>query len=149
MKSLLAVIVSALVALAAAGATRAAEFRSVGEKAVVLYDAPSSKAKKRYVLSQGYPLEVVVAVEGWTKVRDAKGALTWVESKHFGDKRFLLVNVPVAQIRERAGDSAPVTFEAQENVLLELLEVARGGWLRVRHRDGEGGFVKITQVWGA
>lgn len=142
-------ILSMLVGLSATGAAFGAEFRSVGDKAVVLYDAPSKKSKKRYVLSQGYPVEVVVVVEDWTKVRDSKGELTWVESKRLADKRFLVVNVPVAQIRESGDDSAPVVFEAQENVLLELLEVARGGWLRVRHRDGEGGFVKITQVWGA
>jgi len=149
MRSRVVVTLSALLALAAAGVSRAAEFRSVGDKAVVLYDAPSNKAKKRYILSQGYPVEVVVVVEDWIKVRDAKGELTWVESKHLADKRFLLVTVPVAQIRESADDNARVVFEAGENVLLELLEVARGGWLRVRHRDGESGFVKITQVWGA
>ena len=149
MKSLVIVALSALVALATAGASRAAEFRSVGDKVAVLYDAPSSKAKKRYILTQGYPVEVVVVVEDWTKVRDAKGELTWIESKHLADRRFLLVKVPFAQIRESADDNARVVFEAEENVLLELLEVVPGGWLRVRHRDGDGGFVKITQVWGA
>jgi SH3-like domain-containing protein len=142
-------MLSALIALSGAGALHAGEFRSIGDTAAVLYDAPSSKANKRYVLTQGYPVEVVVIVEGWTKVRDAKGELTWIESKHLADKRFLLVTVPMAQIRESAGDGAPVAFEAEENVLLELLEVTRGGWLRVRHRDGQEGFVKVTQVWGA
>jgi len=33
-------------------------------------------------------------------------------------------------------------------VLLDLLEVT-GGWLRVRHRDGQAGFVRATQMWGA
>jgi len=140
-------MLAALVALS--GALHAGEFRSIGDKAAVLYDAPSSKANKRYVLTQGYPVEIVVVVEGWTKVRDAKGELTWVETKHLAEKRFLLVNVPVAQIRESAEDGAPVAFEAEENVLLELLEVVRGGWLRVRHRDGQEGFVKVTQIWGA
>ncbi len=143
------VTLSALAALVAAGASGAAEFRSIGDKAVVLYDAPSEKAKKRYILSQGYPVEVVVVVEGWTKVRDAKGVLTWVESKHLANKRFLLVTAPVAQIREKANDDARVLFEAEDGVLLELLSVEPGGWLRVRHRDGDEGFVKITQVWGA
>ena len=145
----LVVTLFALFALTAAGASCAAEFRSIGDKAAVLYDAPSNKAKKRYILSQGYPVEVVVVVEDWTKVRDAKGELTWVETKHLANRRFLLVKVPVAQIRESADDNAGVVFEAEENVLLELLEVVPGGWLRVRHRDGDGGFVKITQVWGA
>ena len=149
MRPLRRAMLSALIALSGAGALHAGEFRSIGDTAAVLYDAPSSKANKRYVLTQGYPVEVVVVVEGWTKVRDARGELTWIESKHLADKRFLLITVPMAQIRESAGDGAPVAFEAEENVLLELLEVARGGWLRVRHRDGQEGFVKVTQVWGA
>jgi len=149
MRSLHLAILSALISLSCAGALHAGEFRSIGDQAAVLYDAPSSKANKRYVLTQGYPVEVVVVVEGWTKVRDAKGELTWIENKHLAEKRFLLITAPVAQIRERAEDGAPVAFEAEENVLLELLEVVRGGWLRVRHRDGQGGFVKVTQVWGA
>lgn len=148
MKSLV-VTLCALAALAAANATGAAEFRSIGDKAAILYDAPSEKSQKRYILTQGYPVEVVVVVEGWTKVRDAKGVLTWVESKHLADKRFLIVTAPVAQIREKPDDDARVVFEAEQNVLLELLKVEPGGWLRVRHRDGDEGFVKITQVWGA
>jgi SH3-like domain-containing protein len=143
---------SILVAFAAAagwtGACLAADFRSVAENAAVLYDAPSAKSKKLYVVSQGYPFEVVVVVEGWTKVRDASGDLTWIESKHLAEKRTILVMAPVAQVRESADDNAPVVFQAHQHVLLELLEVA-GGWLRVRHRDGQAGFVRVAQVWGA
>jgi SH3-like domain-containing protein len=130
------------------GACLAADYRSVGENAAVLYDAPSAKSKKLYVVNQGYPLEVIVVVEGWSKVRDANGDLTWIESKHLAEKRTILVKAPIAQVRAAADDNAPVVFQAQENVLLELLEVA-GGWLRVRHREGQSGFVRIAQVWGA
>lgn len=126
----------------------AAEFRSVAESAAVLYDAPSAKAKKLYVVSHGYPVEVVVVVEGWSKVRDASGELTWIESKLLSEKRTVVVRMPLAQVREAADDSAPVAFQAQQNVLLELLEVAGSGWLRVRHRDGTSGYVRVAQVWG-
>lgn len=126
----------------------AAEFRSVAEPAAVLYDAPSGKARKLYVVSQGYPVEIVVMVEGWSKVRDANGELTWVESKLLSDKRTVMVRTPLAQVRAAADDNAPVVFQAQQHVLLDLLEVA-GGWLRVRHSDGESGYVRVAQVWGA
>ena len=132
-----------------AGTGAAADFRSVAENAAVLYDAPSAKAKKLYVVSHGYPVEVLVVVEGWSKVRDAAGELTWIESKQLSDKRTVMVRMPIAQVREAADDSAPVAFQAQQNVLLELLEVASGGWLRVRHRDGQSGYVRVAQVWGA
>lgn len=127
----------------------AADFRSVAESAAVLYDAPSAKAKKLYVVSHGYPVEVVVQVEGWSKVRDASGEMTWIESKLLSDKRTVMVRQPLVQVREAADDNAPVAFQAQQNVLLELLEVAGGGWLKVRHRDGASGFIRISQVWGA
>ena len=144
-------LVPLLVVAAAAGwpcAAAAAEFRSVAETAAVLYDAPSVKAKKLYVVSHGYPVEVVVVVEGWSKVRDASGDLTWIESKHLADKRTVLVKAPLAQVREAADDKAPVVFQAQQDVVLEVIEVA-GGWLRVRHRDGQAGYLRVSQVWGA
>jgi SH3-like domain-containing protein len=90
----------------------------------------------------------VVVVEGWSKVRDASGELTWIESRLLSEKRTVVVRMPLAQVRESADDSAPVAFQAQQNVLLELLEVAGNGWLRVRHRDGPSGFVRVAQVWG-
>ena len=132
-----------------AGTGAAADFRSVAENAAVLYDAPSAKAKKLYVVSHGYPVEVLVVVEGWSKVRDASGEMTWIQSKQLSDARTVMVRTPLAQVREAADDNAPVAFQAQQNVLLELLEVASGGWLRVRHRDGQSGYVRVAQVWGA
>ena len=140
--------ISAAAMLGWAGAGLTADFRSVADTAVVLYDAPSAKSKKLYVVGQGYPFEIVVMVEGWCKVRDASGDLTWIESKHLADKRTVLVKAPLAQVRAAADENAPVVFQAQQDVLLDLVEVA-GGWLRVRHRDGQAGFIRITQVWGA
>lgn len=143
--------------LAAAGAAAAlclvaphaaaVEFRSVGEAAAVLYDAPSAKSKKLYVVSRGYPLEVVVAVEGWSKVRDASGELTWIETKSLAGPRTVMVRVPLAAVRERADDAAPIAFQAQQSVILDLIEVA-GAWIHVRHRDGQTGYIKAAQVWG-
>ncbi|MGQ0748923.1 MAG: SH3 domain-containing protein [Betaproteobacteria bacterium] len=139
---------AALMGVAAAPAW-ALDFRSIAGTAAVLYDAPSAKSRKVFVVNQGYPLEVVVVVEGWVKVRDANGELTWVESKALSDKRTVMVKVPVALIRQGADDASPVVFQAQQDVILELESVATGGWLRVKHRDGQSGFIKVADVWGA
>ena len=140
-----------LILLAAGGIVPAAalEFRSVSENAAVLYDAPSAKANKLYIVNNGYPVEAVVAVEGWVKVRDVNGDLAWIESKNLTDRRTVMVKVPLAQVRQSADDNAPVVFQAQQNVVLDLVEATGGGWLRVKHRDGQTGFVKASQVWGA
>jgi len=120
----------------------------VQEGTAVLYDAPSRAATPLFVVSRNYPLEVIVNLEAWVKVRDHAGALTWIERKSLGEKRHLLVTAPAAEARARPEDGAPLAFSAAQNVTLELVEVAAGGWLRVRHADGATGYVRATQVWG-
>ena len=145
---LAAACAAAALAGGVAAPASALEFRSVGETAAVLYDAPSAKSKKLYIVNRGYPLEIVVVVEGWSKVRDAGGELSWIETRSLAAARTVMVKVPLAQVRDRADDGAPVAFQAQQSVILDLLEVA-GGWLHVRHRDGQTGYVRVGQVWGA
>jgi SH3-like domain-containing protein len=134
-------------ACACAGAA-AAEFRAVEEPVAVLYDAPSRAAKPLYVVSRHYPLEVMVTLEAWVKVRDHTGALSWIEKKSLSERRMVVVTAPAAEVRERPQDTAPVVFGAAQSVALELLEVLAGGWLRVRHADGASGYVRAALVWG-
>jgi SH3 domain protein len=146
---------AAWLVLALPGFAAAAEYRSIGEPATVLYDAPSVKAKPLFVLGRDTPLEVIVPVEGWSKVRDAGGTIGWVEKKALADKRTLVVRTPLAEVRASPEDAAALVFRAEQNVLLDLAEgatsaatTASPGWVKVRHRDGQTGFVRITQVFG-
>jgi SH3-like domain-containing protein len=138
-------------ALFAAAATAAADFRSTAE-AAVLYDAPSVKSKPLYALGRDYPLEVIVSVEGWLKVRDAGGTVAWIEKKAVSERRVLMVRTSAADVHANPDASAPLVFKAEQNVLLELVDpayvTATPGWAKVRHRDGQVGFIRIQQVWG-
>ena len=142
---------SAAAFLVFAGAATAGEFRSTGDVAV-LYDAPSLKSKPLFALGRDYPLEVIVNVEGWLKVRDAGGTVAWIEKKSVGERRTLMVRTPTAEVYAQPDGSSPILFKAEQNVLLELLDpsyaTATPGWAKVRHRDGQVGFVRIQQVWG-
>jgi SH3-like domain-containing protein len=131
----------------AAGNALALDYRSVNE-AAVLFDAPSQKAKPLFVIAPGTPVEVIVSLDAWVKVRDLKGDLAWIERRQLADKRMLQVRAGGAQIRGEASDSSKITFEAEADVVLELLEPGPIGWAKVRHRDGPQGFVKAAQVWG-
>jgi SH3-like domain-containing protein len=142
-------LAACLLLLGAAAAAQAAEFLSVNEDAAVLYDAPSREAKALYVVSRHYPLEVVVSLEAWVKVRDHAGALSWVERKLLAAQRMVVVTAPSAQARVKPDENSPQAFVAVQFVVLELLGHAPGGWLRVRHADGANGYVQAKLVWGA
>ncbi|MBY0265377.1 MAG: SH3 domain-containing protein [Burkholderiales bacterium] len=126
----------------------AAEFRSAADNAVILYDAPSTKGRKLFIVNRGYPLEVVVQVEGWIKVRDAAGGLSWAESKLLDNTRNVLVRAASVTLRQKPAEDAPAVAEVRRDVLLELVERPPGNWIQVRHRDGSTGFVRAADVWG-
>ena len=134
--------------LALAGPAAAAEFRSIAESGTLMYDAPSVRAKKLFVASRLYPVEIVINIDTWAKVRDHAGDLVWVEKKALSDKRTVIVTAAVAEARQTASDQAVLVFQAQKGVALDIAEPPAGGWIRVRHADGATGYVRVSQVWG-
>jgi len=126
----------------------AGEFRSIAENGTPMYDAPSVRAKKLFVASRYYPVEVVINIDAWVKVRDQAGDLTWVEKKALSDKRTVLVIAALAEVRQAPSEQAALVFQAQQGVALDIAEPQTGGWLKVRHADGQVGYLKIGQVWG-
>jgi len=126
----------------------AIDYRSIDVPAAILYDSPSLKGKKLYLIKAQTPVEVVVRLEGWFKVRDAEGTLAWLEAKQLNERRMLVVTAPRAEVRQADKAESPVLAELDKWVAVEFIEPASPGWAKVRHRDGVTGFVRATQVWG-
>lgn len=142
-------LVAALLGSATAWAL---DFRSVGEPFAILYDAPSTKAQKVFVLTPGYPVEVVVRIEGWSKVRDDTGGFAWIESNRLSDRRTVTIKSASAEARQTPDENSSVVFTAEKGVILDLVSMA-AGWAKVRHNDGATGsgttgFIKVSQLWG-
>lgn len=138
----------ATVGLALAGLPAgAAEFRSVAEPAL-LYNAPSAKADPKFIIARGTPVELVVNLDKWVKVRDSGGGLNWIERSKLAERRTVIVTAGPAPVLQAAEENAPVVFQAAQDVVLELIEAAPLGWAKVKHRDGQIGFVRVSQVWG-
>jgi len=141
-------LVISLLALMPATAL-ALEYRSVAVPKAVLYDAPSAAAKKIFLLSQYYPVEVIVNLGDWVKVRDAKGSISWVEAKQLSDKRMVIVMANNAEMRQAADAASNVVAAVEKNVVLEVLDTnPTNGWLKVKHRDGVTGYILISTTWG-
>jgi SH3-like domain-containing protein len=139
----------ALLCLGFSLSAQALEFRSIALPKAILYDAPSAEASKIFILSQGYPVEVIVNLGTWIKVRDQLGGLSWVESKNLVNKRTVLVTTKTDM--KAAEDSASaLVATVEKDVVLEMLSpTIKNGWVKVKHRDGITGFVQANTVWGA
>lgn len=139
----------AFAGLAFSFTAQALDFRSIAPAKVILYDAPSLEASKLYVLGQGYPVEVIVNLGAWIKIRDAVGALSWVEGKQLSTKKMLLV-LAKTDIKASADLNAATVANLDKDVVLELIvSNTKAGWIKVKHRDGITGFMQSNVLWGA
>ncbi|MGB4812250.1 MAG: SH3 domain-containing protein [Methylophilaceae bacterium] len=144
-RSFIAVSLLALLPLTAS----ALDFRSVSVTKATLYDAPSATAKKVLLLSQSYPVEVVVNLGDWLKVRDAQGSLNWIEAKQLSNKPTVLIKQNQAEIRQSADVTSKVIATVDKDVVLAVVEgKLANGWVKVKHRDDVTGFLPISSVWG-
>ena len=133
-----------------AGAAHA-EFRQTSADATVAFEGPSARATRQYIYSRGTPVEIVVQIEGWLKVRDAQGALAWVEKKALIERSNVQVKTPAADVLVAPDAASPIVFRAESGVLLTLVTPQppnAGAWAQVRHRDGQVGFVRVDTLFG-
>lgn len=126
----------------------AAEFRSILPAKAIAYDAPSAEAKKLYVMSQGYPVEVIVNLGAWVKVRDQLSGLSWVEGASLDKKRMVLVT-DHTDIKAAESAESKLLATVEKDLVLELLSPKiNRGWVKVKHRDGVVGYIQSSAIWG-
>src|SRR5471032_600069 len=116
--------IAGLTLLLASAGSQAFEFKSVGAAPVILYDAPSTKGGKLFVVPRGTPLEVVLAYGDWIKVRDISGDLSWTEAKGLTSKHNVIVRMANLKVRATPDEAGTAVFQADKGVLLEAMEAA-------------------------
>jgi SH3-like domain-containing protein len=146
-------LVAALAASSAfASMANADEFKQTTGVATVGYEGPSTRSEKQFIYSRGTPLEILVSIEGWYKVRDREGALVWVERRALGDRSNVQVkSIAAADVYATPDAASPIAFRVESGVLLTLVappSPATGPYAQVRHRDGQTGFVRIDALFG-
>jgi SH3 domain protein len=129
-------------------AAEAVDFVSVRDASAILYDAPSIRAKKLYVVNRYMPFEQVVTLHSWVKVRDRSGKLYWVEKRVLSNERYVFALKPLVDVRAEPNASSPRVFQVRQQVAMQLIESTGTGWIKVRHQDGNVGYVRKSEVWG-
>lgn len=148
MKHIALRLLAALALLCAVSVAHAVEYVSVNESNAILYDAPSIKAKKLFVVNRYMPLEQIVVLDNWVKVRDRSGGLYWVEKRLLSSNRYVFALLPLVDVLTQPDPGATRSFQVRQQIVLEFIEATGTGWIKVRHQDGDVGYVRSAEVWG-
>ena len=127
-----------------------ADFISVKEKQALLFEGPSKTTEKLFIVTEGYPLEVLVSLKDWKKVKDHNGKISWVESKNTHNERNVLIIKDDAVIFNQANEKSHKLANVEKFVVLKLNSpILVGNWAEVKTQiEGLIGFVNAREVWG-
>jgi SH3-like domain-containing protein len=129
-------------------AAQALDYRSLSDNTPV-FDAGSRQANAQFILLKGTPVELIVVLDRWAKIREASGGIGWVERNLVSERRQYIVTAMTADVRQSPAADAPVVFTANKDLLLEPVDKPVGNWVKVKHLDGRTGFIELKAVWGA
>jgi len=127
-----------------------ADFMSVNADQAFLHEAPSDSTKKSFIVTRGYPLEVIVSLKEWKKVKDHEGLINWIKTSDLSSKRSVLNLKGDNPIYLEPSSVSPILAKVNENVTLEILDEKKiDDWVKVYSKVGDiEGFIKATDLWG-
>ena len=128
----------------------AAEFLSVKNKSLILFEGPSASTKKKFIVTEGYPLKVIVSLKDWKKVKDHLGKISWAQVKALDSERTVITLKSQVTIYNKPNKSEAKLAYIDKLVVLNLLSpIVTDGWIKVKSISvGVQGFIKAEEVWG-
>jgi len=116
----------------------------------ILFEGPSSSTKKKFIITEGYPLKIVVSLKDWKKVEDHLGKISWVQTKDLDSERTVVTLKSKSTIYNKPNLSEAKLAYIDKLVVLDLLSpIVTDGWVNVKSvSTGLEGFIRAEEVWG-
>lgn len=108
---------------------------------------PGMKYDVLWSVGQFYPLQVLSRNGRWYQVKDFEGDVGWIHRKLISQIPAVVVRARSAKVRSGPGTRYRARFIADRGSAFKLLQQA-GEWIRVRHMDGDGGWIHRKLLWG-
>ncbi|HEX5320925.1 MAG TPA: SH3 domain-containing protein [Stellaceae bacterium] len=122
-------------------------FESLRANKVFMRTGPGEQYPVEWVfLRRDMPLEVIVSVEHWRKVKDWQGAIGWVHQKMLWPHRDAMVTGAVRALRASPAPNAAIVARAEPGVIGKLVE-CQGAWCRIEAGD-YGGWLMRGEIFG-
>lgn len=125
----------------------AARMVSVAGAEVHLRSGPSDQNEVKWVLSKGFPLQVIKSQGEWLKVRDFENDEGWIYAPLTSSTPHMIVKSQLANIRSGPGTKYKLTGQARHGVVFRTLERTKN-WVKVQHESGKTGWVARKLLWG-
>jgi SH3-like domain-containing protein len=111
----------------------------------------SGPGQKYEVLWQAEKYTPVVVLEydqsgDWCYFKDYEGTRAWVHKNLLEEMDAVVTKTGLCNIRSGPGTDHDLVFQAEKGVPFKVIR-RKGDWIRVRHADGDTGWIHKKLVW--
>lgn len=138
----------ALALLTAIPAASARDMVAVSRNEINMRSGAGTNHEALWVLSRGYPLQVLAKKGQWIQVRDFENDRGWVYKPLTSTRApHHVVKVQVLNIRSKPSLKSRILAKAVHGEILKTLG-RKGDWVKVQQEGGPKGWVSRRLVWG-
>jgi SH3-like domain-containing protein len=119
---------------------------SVSTDKLNVRSGPGSEHEVLWQAEKYYPMVSVKKKGNWIHFKDFEGYEGWVYKPLLSKKKSVVVKVGKCNVRKGPGKSYPIVFTADKGTPFLVISEKKG-WYRLKHSDGDTGWVKTTLLW--
>ncbi len=137
---------SALFLLLLSQGVWAADRLAVKASIANLRNGAGTKYKVLWQVEKYHPFIVIGKKGKWYEVKDFEGDTAWIHSSLLGKINTVISTKSKCNVREKGNSNSPVVLRAERGVPFKVLK-RNGDWIRIKHADGETGWIHKSLVW--
>jgi len=107
---------------------------------------PGTNHEVLWSVGKYYPFDVLKKSGRWYKIRDFEGDAGWMHGSLLRQIPAVIVKARLANVREKPGTNFRILLHAERGVCFKRVG-QKGKWFKVRHADGEMGWIHKSLVW--
>lgn len=140
------IVLFAVLCLLVFAAEASAKRLAVGVEKANVRSGPGTKHDILWSVGKYYPFDVLKKSGRWYKIRDFEGDVGWMYGSLLRQIPSVIVKAGLVNVRENPGTNFRILLQAERGVCFKRLG-QKGKWLKVRHADGEVGWIHKSLVW--
>jgi SH3-like domain-containing protein len=122
-------------------------FESLRSDKVNMRSGPGGQYPIEWVLTRkDMPVEILLSVDHWRRIRDWQGTLGWVQEKMVWSRREVMITGNIRALHQSPDPASPLVARAEPGVIGKLVE-CRDAWCEIEAGDYSG-WVRRGDVFG-
>lgn len=142
-----AMILFSLMLLAVMPASALAEERlSVKASIANMRSGPGTENAVMWQVEQYHPVIVIEKKGNWYKIKDFENDMAWLHKSLLENVESVITHKDKCNVRSKPDTNSTILFTVDRGVPFKVME-KKGDWIRIRHVDGDVGWIHKTLVW--